>query len=152
MSGTISRPWILSNFQDHPSPPHSNSNKLWNINSTVHVNERNQNKNITKSRHIQIDRVFCCSIQHTNNAMALLKKRLYCLKPESIGRFINNINVWLSMMSGHGPNSIFFNKKVKVGRPEHFLSPRPFTFDNIFSPYLPLKIDIICVSSLRSTL
>ena len=32
------------------------SGKLWNNNRTVYVNDRNQNKNKTKSRHIQIDR------------------------------------------------------------------------------------------------
>ena len=39
------------------------------------------------------------------------------------------INVWLSMMSGHGTNPIFLNKKIKIWPPEHLLpfppSPRP---------------------------
>ena len=48
-------------------------NKLWNNNRTVHVNERNQNKNKTKSSHIQIDHAFNCSILLTNNAIASLK-------------------------------------------------------------------------------
>ena len=39
----------------------------------VHVNERNQNKNKTKSRHIQIDFRLYCSIQPTDNAMVSLK-------------------------------------------------------------------------------
>ena len=42
----------------------------------VHVNERNQNKNKTKSRHIQIDFRLYCSIQPTNNAMVSLKDGL----------------------------------------------------------------------------
>ena len=42
--------------------PPTLSNKLWNNNHIVHVNERNQNKNKTKSRHIQIDYAFYCSI------------------------------------------------------------------------------------------
>ena len=50
-----------------------NVNKVWNNNHTVHVNERNQNKNKTKSRHIQIDHAFYCSIQPTSNAMVSLK-------------------------------------------------------------------------------
>ena len=50
-----------------------NVNKLWNNNRTMHVNERNQNKNKTKSCHIQIDHAFYCSIQPTNNAMVSLK-------------------------------------------------------------------------------
>ena len=53
------------------------------------------------------------------------------------------------MMSGHGGNPIFFNKKRKIGRPEHSLTPHPPTSDNIsFLPYPspPLKVDVICVS------
>ena len=38
------------------------SNKLWNNNRTAHVNEQNQIKNITKSRHIQPDHVLFSSI------------------------------------------------------------------------------------------
>ena len=29
------------------------------------------------------------------------------------------------MMSGHGHDPIFFNKKIKIGRPEHSLNPQP---------------------------
>ena len=35
-----------------------NVHKLWNRNRTEHMNERNQNKSKTKSRHIQINHVF----------------------------------------------------------------------------------------------
>ena len=28
-------------------------------------------------------------------------------------------------MSGHGVNPIFFDKKMKIGRPEHLLTPHP---------------------------
>ena len=28
-------------------------------------------------------------------------------------------------MSGHGGNPIFFNKKIKIGRPEDSLTPHP---------------------------
>ena len=52
-------PWE-SNFK-RESPAPTFSNKLWNINRTMHVNERNQNKNKTRSSHIQIDHAFCCS-------------------------------------------------------------------------------------------
>ena len=42
--------------------------------------------------------------------MLSLKRWFHC--PTSKGRFfVNNINVWLSMMSGHGANPILFNKK-----------------------------------------
>ena len=29
------------------------------------------------------------------------------------------------MMPGHGANPIFFNKKIKIGRPEHLIIPPP---------------------------
>ena len=47
------------------------------------------------------------------------------------------------MMSVHDTNLIFFNTKIKIGRPEHSLTPS----DNIsFLPYLrpllpPLQVD-----------
>ena len=42
------------------------------------------------------------------------------------------------MVSGHGRNPIFFNKKIKMGHPEHSLTPHPPTSDNIsFLPYPP---------------
>ena len=42
------------------------------------------------------------------------------------------------MMSGHGGNPIFFNKKIEIGCPEHSLTPHPLTSDNIlFLPYPP---------------
>ena len=53
------------------------------------------------------------------------------------------------MMSGHGGNPIFLNKKIKTERPEHLLTPPPPTSDNIsFVPYSPslLKVDVTCVS------
>ena len=56
---------------------------------------------------------------------------------QSIGRFLVNnfVNVWPSMMSGHGANPIFCNKKIKIGSQEHLLPPPP-TSDNIsFLPY-----------------
>ena len=56
------------------------------------------------------------------------------------------------MMSGHGANPILSNKKIKIGRPEHSLTPHPL--GPITSPfYLPLppppiRVDVICVSPL----
>ena len=57
------------------------------------------------------------------------------------------------MMSSHGANPNFFNKKkTKIGRPEHSLTPHPLTSDNIsfflYPVLLLLKVDVICVSSL----
>ena len=44
----------------------------------------------------------------------------------------------------------FFIEKIKIGRPEHSLTPQPGKFDNISClpyPRLPtsLKVDVICV-------
>ena len=53
------------------------------------------------------------------------------------------------MISGHGPNPIFFNKKIKIRRPEHLQSPtplRPIT-SHLYLP-LRLKVDFIYVSLL----
>ena len=52
------------------------------------------------------------------------------------------------MMSGHGRNPIFFNKKIKIGRPENLLTPHPPTSDNISflsypSPPTPPQMDVI---------
>ena len=52
------------------------------------------------------------------------------------------------MMFGYGANPIFFNnnKKKKIGRPEHSLTPISFL------PYHPptsVKVDVICVSPLN---
>ena len=35
------------------------------------------------------------------------------------------------MMSGHGGNPIFFDKKIKIGRPEHSLTLHPPKSDDI---------------------
>ena len=61
------------------------------------------------------------------------------------------------MMPGHGANAIFFNKKKKIGRPEHLLTLqhlRPITPHfclTLPSPATPplLKEDVICVSPLK---
>ena len=57
------------------------------------------------------------------------------------------------MMSGHGANPIFFNKKIKIGRPKHSLTPQPL--HPIISrlapappPPPPVKVYVICVSPL----
>ena len=39
----------------------------------MHMNERNQNKHKTKSRHIEINHILYCSIQPTNSAMVSWK-------------------------------------------------------------------------------
>ena len=60
------------------------------------------------------------------------------------------------MMSGHGTNPII--KKIKIGRPEHSLTPIPYfrkhlNFNLTPPPPKPLfKVDVICVSPLNKPL
>ena len=49
------------------------------------------------------------------------------------------------MMSSHGGNPIFVNKKIKIGRPEHSLTPTPLRP----KPPSLLSVDVICVSPLK---
>ena len=66
------------------------------------------------------------------------------------------------MMSDHGANLIFFNKRIKIRRPQHSLTPRPppSTSDNVsflsYPPPLPpppptLKVEVICASPLTGS-
>ena len=55
------------------------------------------------------------------------------------------------MMSGHDAHPIFFNKKIKIGRPKHSLTRHAPTSDNISFLSYPLpsfKVVVICVSTL----
>ena len=65
-----------------------NLNKQWNNNYTVHVNKRSQNKNKTKSCHIEIDNAFYLAHKQCNG---IIKGWLYCLTSESKGRFLVNM-------------------------------------------------------------
>ena len=49
------------------------------------------------------------------------------------------INAWLSMMSGHGANPVFVNKKVKIGHPEHSLLTIPPPSKWTMYVYRPLR-------------
>ena len=64
------------------------------------------------------------------------------------------------MMSYHGANLIFFNKRIKIRRPQHSLTPRPPppTSDLIFvltppptPPPPTLKVEVICASPLTGS-
>ena len=46
------------------------------------------------------------------------------------------------MISGHGADPVFFNKKIKIGRPEYLLNPLPPP------PYVLLKFDVTYVKPL----
>ena len=84
------------------------------------------------------------------------------LTSESKGKFlvynicvlVNNIYVWLSMMSGYGTNPIFFNKK-KDWTSRTLVNPptplRPITSHFFSYPPPTLKVDVICISPLRIT-
>ena len=79
----------------------------------------------------------------------ITKGWLYCLTPESIAHretpFQSYINDWLSMMSGHCANPIFFNKKkdwtsrTLTITPPHPLHPLTsyFALTPTPSPHLP---------------
>ena len=76
----------------------------------------------------------------------LVHKQCNCIK----------VSAWLSMIPGHGANTIFFNKKIKMGRPEDLITPHPSTPTNIsflpYSPTSPLEVDVIFVSPLTRTI
>ena len=79
--------WLwTSNFKRNPSPF---SNKLWNKNRTVHVNESKQKQNQVTS-HSNWPRAQLFDLVHKQcNGIT---RWLHCLKPVSIGRFlVNNI-------------------------------------------------------------
>ena len=60
-------------------------------NGTMHVNERHQNKNKTKSCHIQTDHAFDVAQQ----CNGIIKGWLHCLTSETKGRFlVNNILIF----------------------------------------------------------
>ena len=53
------------------------------------------------------------------------------------------------MLSGHGASPIFFDKKIKIGRSEHSLTPhplRPITSHLCLTLPSPLNVDVLCVS------
>ena len=127
-----------------------NVNELWNNNHTVHVNERNQNKNKTKSSYIQIDHGFYCLIQPRKKCNCIIQGWLLRLTSESKGRFlVNNICLFMAQIQ------FSLIKKIKIGRSEHLLIPHSPTSNNILPPPsprppTPLKLDVICVSPLNS--
>ena len=87
--------------------------------------------------HSNLTRVLLFDLAH-KQSNGIIKGWLHCLTSESIGRFLFN-NIWLSMMSGHGANPIFFSKKKEIGHPEHSLIP-PSTPSTTATPSPPLLI------------
>ena len=103
------------------------SSKLWNNNHTVHVTQRNQKKNKTKSGNIQIDHAFYFDLAH-KECNSIIKGWLRCLRSESIGRFFaNNILMFDSarfLVMAQIQCSLI--KKIKIGCPEHPLPPTSY--------------------------
>ena len=51
------------------------------------------------------------------------------------------------MMSAHGANPIFVNEKIKIGRPEHLLTPHWITSHFYLTPHhLPLSGCHLCMA------
>ena len=86
----------------------------------------------------------------------IIKGWLHCLASVSKRRFfVNSISVWLSIMSGHGANPIFFNKKKKRLEVKNTRQPstslHPITSHFCLTPsHPPLKVDVICVLPLKT--
>ena len=76
-------------------------------------NKKTQNKVTSYSNW---PRVLLFDLAH-KQCNGIIKGWLHCLTSDSKGGFIS--------MPGHGPNPIFFNKKIKIGRPEHSLTLHP---------------------------
>ena len=154
-------PWTSNFKQTHLTL--ALPNKLWNNSRIVHVEKRNQNKNKTKSHHIQIlPRVLLFDLAH-KQLNGIIKEWLHSLTPESIGTFLFNKiimfdSAWSLVMA---QIEFFLIKEINIGSPEHSLPPtplRPITSHFCLTPLLippppppnPPKVDVICVSPFKS--
>ena len=102
----------------------------------------NEIKTKTKPSHVKF-KLTTRSILRFSSTNNIIKRRLHCLT--SKGRFlVNNINIWLSMMSDHGANPISFNKKKDwtsrtLANPPPPSTPlRPITSNFCLNPPNPL--------------
>ena len=101
-----------------------NVNKLWNNNLTVHVNERNQNKNKATSRS-NWPRVLLFDVAH-KQCNGVIKGWLHCLTSESKGRFlVNNILLAWSLVIAQA--QFFLMKKNKDWTSRTLANPLPST-------------------------
>ena len=97
--------------------------------------------------------LFDLSHKQYNGIIKDVRERwFYCLTSELKERYlINNIlsgSVWCLVMVEIQYSLI---KKIKIGRPEHSLTPyplRPITSHFPPTPSTPFKVDVICVSPL----
>ena len=107
--------------------PLENVIKLWNHDRTVHVNERNQNKN--KTKHVAFKLITSSIVWFCpQTCNGIIEGWLHWLTSVSKRRFlVNNIlmfgSAWCLVMV-----QIQFSliKKLKIGRPEHSVTPAPY--------------------------
>ena len=110
----------LSNFQD-PPPPVNLSPKFFHLlDFGLPISNEPSSPNDNQSLKRKHDR------RMTIMLSTIFKGWLHCLTSEPNISCQQYINVWLSMISGHGANPIFFNKKIKIGHPEHSLHHNPY--------------------------
>ena len=88
----------------------------------MYVNEQNK-KNKTKSRLIPTKHAFCYSVQPTNNAVVSLKDGVTFWRQSQKKDFFPMIYHCLAQHDVCA--NPFFNKKIKIGRAEHSLTPTP---------------------------
>ena len=116
-------------FQTNPCPlpPPSPTNYR-----TATAPWTNEFKIKAKPSHVTFKLTTCFLVRFSQQRMPWYHERMASLSDTRVNRKIScqyYINVWLSMISGHSANPIFFNKKkVKIGHPQHLLpsSPTPY--------------------------
>ena len=115
----------IAHFQDPPSPlsiyiQHSSSPLTLDVQfqtnpptllQMIQCMRTNEIKTKTKPSHATF-KLTTRSILRFCSTNNIIKRQLHCLT--SKGKFlVNNINIWLSVMSDHDANPIFFNKKKR---------------------------------------
>ena len=101
------------------------------------VNERNQTKIKTNkaSSYSKWPRILLFDLAHKQSS-GIIKWWLHCLTSESKRRFLAN-NMLLASCLAMVQIQFSLIKKIKIGRPEHLLTPhplRPITFHFYFTP------------------
>ena len=141
-----------------PPPQPKTSNFRWNLpplplplpinyrTTTAPCMLTNEIKTKAKPSHVTFKLTTRSIVRHCSHKQCngIIKAWLHCLTQEATRRYL--VNNWLNMMSGHGANPIFFNKKMKIGRPMHPLSPptHPPTHPHTHThTHTPLKVDVI---------
>ena len=127
----------LSNFQD-PPPPVNLSPKFFHLlDFGLPISNEPSSPNDNQSLKRKHDR-------RMTMLSTIFKGWLHCLTSEaniSCQQYI----VWLSMISGHGANPIFFNKKIQIGHPEHSLHHNPTSCNITFTEEIfNGKIHFLC--------